>query len=132
MPFLSRSFVAMAGIGSIVRKTAVPLLPVIPRTPSDASLTIGAPITWVALLSDEDQVVDFPDYTDYSIVRRMFDSMSELIGSRQAFWTYWLGYSAPFQLNQKPWSDEVRRRALLSDPLLSVHTRPVVDTVNAP
>lgn len=127
MPFLSRSFVAMTGIGSIVRKTAVPLIPIIPRTPFDASLTIGAPIMPATPAGPVDDAGRFTDYIDYCIMRKMFENMSAIIGDRQAFWTYWLSYSAPFQLQANPSSGDGQVRNLLKDPWLSAHTRPIVD-----
>lgn len=128
MPFLSRSFVAMTGIGSIVRKTAVPLIPIVPRTPPDESLSIGAAIL-VDRLGDPTggNAERFPDYVDYCIMRRMFESMDAMIGCRQAFWTYWLSHSEPFQLDAYPSSGDRQARDLLKDPLLSAHTRPVID-----
>jgi lauroyl/myristoyl acyltransferase len=128
MPFLSRTFVAMTGIGSIVRKTAVPLIPIIPRTPLDASLSIGTAIT-VDTLGDptDGNAEQFPDYIDYCVMRKMFESMDAIIGCRQAFWTYWLCHSEPFQLHAHPSSEARQARDLLKDPLLSVHTRPVID-----
>nr|WP_180166552.1 hypothetical protein [Stenotrophomonas sp. SbOxS2]NYT99400.1 hypothetical protein [Stenotrophomonas sp. SbOxS2] len=127
MPFLSRSFVAMTGIGSIVRKTAVPLIPIIPRTPFDASLTIGAPVIPATPAGPVDDAGRFTDYIDYCIMRKMFENMSATIGGRQAFWTYWLSYSAPFQLHENPPSGDGQVRSLLKDPWLSAHTRPIVD-----
>lgn len=128
IPFLSRTFVAMTGIGSIVRKTAVPLIPIIPRTPLDASLSIGTAIT-VDTLADATggNAEQFPDYIDYCIMRKMFESMDAIIGCRQAFWTYWLCHSEPFQLDAHPSSEDRQARDLLKDPLLSAHTRPVID-----
>ncbi|WP_340568472.1 hypothetical protein [Stenotrophomonas sp. G106K1] len=127
MPFLSRSFVAMTGIGSIVRKAAVPLIPIIPRTPFDESLTIGGPIMPATLAAPVDDAGRFADYIDYSIMRKMFESMSAIIGDRQGFWTYWLSYSAPFQLHTNPPYGDGLVRDLLKDPWLSAHTRPIID-----
>jgi hypothetical protein len=57
-------------------------------------------------------------------MRKMFESMDAIIGCRQAFWTYWLCYSEPFQLNAHPSSEDRQARDLLKDPLLSAHTVP--------
>ncbi len=127
MPFLSRSFVAMTGIGSIVRKTTVPLIPIIPCTAFGESLTIGVPIMPTTLGGHAEVAGRFTDYIDYCIMRKMFESMSSIIGDRQAFWRYWISYSAPFQLHANPFSDGRQIRDLLKDPWLSVHRRPIID-----
>lgn len=52
--------------------------------------------------------------------------MSAVIGGRQAFWTYWLSYSAPFQLLRIRCPNR-QTRDPLKDPWLMAYTRPIID-----
>ncbi len=133
MPFLSRSFVAMTGIAAIVRKTGAALVPVVPRTLADQPMVIGEgirPDMIVECATEGDEL--FPDYVDYCVTRRMFESLSSMIGDRQVFWRYWHGYAAPFDVSGRDAADKLDATAILKDPWLSVHARQVMDIRPAP
>ncbi|MCD7099065.1 hypothetical protein [Stenotrophomonas sp. MMGLT7] len=126
IPFLRRDFIAMTGIGAIIRKTEVNVITVLPAIPERRTLLVGEPIGQQQLHPRVAADTGSADFVDHCIVRRMFESLEGNMGDKALFGVYWLACSAPYRMKEEVGTDDLELD-VAQDSLTHVHLRPVVD-----
>lgn len=126
LPFLGRHFVALTGVGRLVRRTGATLVVALPGSdPVTPGLRIlGAAPDERATASARVEGPALDTMLDYRTARWLFATLEAGIGRSRIFWRYALTYAAPFGLG--PHDSATLMTLIRHDPLLRCHAATVI------